>query len=699
MEPEYEYFNRDVSWLSFNYRVLLEADDETLPLYERINFISIYSSNLEEFYKVRVADLRASISGSRAVEESAEEKENVLEAITREVNRQLDERVRIYERRILPALEREGIGFYQSPEVGEEHRGYVRRYFMEEVFPFLQPVVVKKDVVRSFLREGRLYLAVRLRRKGAPREAERECYVLKIPYSKAPRFVELPAGGRKACFMFLEDVVAANLDVVFPGYEVEGSYSVKISRDADILIEDTSPGGIVEQVKQKVRKRKIGAVCRFVYDRRMPAAFLQTLMEAFHITADDLVEGDKHLNLEDLGFLPCPDERLRRSPQPHIALPFMKRGRRPVFTEVARRDLLLYYPYHSFDPFIHWLYEAVHDPEVEEIMITQYRVAEHSVVVNTLMAAAQNGKRVTVFVELKARFDEANNLAAAEVMQRSGIHIIYSLPKLKVHAKVALVLRRGEQGPSGFAYVGTGNFNEKTAEVYADLGLFTCNAEIVADLRRLFSYLRDPGEPPSFARLLVPPFNLVPALERLIRREIGIARQGGRGRIVLKMNALQERGMIDLLYEASLAGVEVDLIVRGICCLVSGRPFSRHIRVTRIVDSYLEHARIWYFGAGGEPELYIGSPDFMRRNLYRRIEVVTPVLDAELKKMLTRLLRIQLLPGRKACWVDDRLCNRFKAPGPENAVRVQQAVRDYLASCAKTLLYRAEGAPLPDERL
>ncbi|MGI6218428.1 MAG: polyphosphate kinase 1 [Bacteroidaceae bacterium] len=698
MEPQYEYFNRDISWLSFNYRVLLEADDESLPLYERIKFISIYSSNLEEFYKVRVADLRASISGSRAVEESADEQEQVLEAITREVNRQLDERVRIYERRILPALEAEGIGFYQSPEVGEEHKSFVRSFFLEEVFPFLQPVVVQKGRVRSFLREGRLYLAVRLRPKGAE-AAGWEYFVLKIPYSKVPRFVELPAAGRKACFMFLEDVVAANLDVIFPGYDVESSYSIKISRDADIMIEDNVPGGIVEQMKRKLRKRKIGAVCRFVYDRRMPLDFLEALMDAFGITQDDLVEGDHHLNLEDLGHLPCPEERLKFSAPPHVPLPFMKKGRHPVFTEVARRDLLLYYPYHSFDPFIHWLYEAVHDPEVKEILITQYRVAENSTVINTLISAAQNGKEVTVFVELKARFDEAHNLATAELMQRFGVHIIYSIPKLKVHAKVALILRENEQGKSGYAYVGTGNFNEQTAEVYADLGLFTCNEEIVADLHALFSYLRCPEGEPVFRRLLVPPFNLVSTLERLIRREIEVARGGGRGRIVLKMNALQERGMIDLLYEASQAGVEIDLIVRGICCLVPGRPFSRHIRVTRIVDSFLEHARIWYFGAGGEPELYMGSPDFMRRNLYRRIEVITPVLDGELKKMLTHLLKIQLLPGRKACWVDEHLHNCFKDDDPRNTVRVQHAVREYLVSCGKTLLGRAKGAPLPDERL
>ncbi len=705
MESRYEYFNRDISWLSFNYRVLLEADDDTLPLYERIKFISIYSSNLEEFYKIRVADLRSHISGRRAVEEDTGEKETTLEAITEEVNRQLDERLRIYQKKILPALEAHGIHFYQSPHVEEAHREFVRKYFSEEIFPFLQPVPVDKNIVRSFLREGRLYLAVQLRRKKQTRQPDtdhegpepnhaaenrKEYYVLKIPYSKAPRFIELPRIGERSYFMFLEDLISANLHVVFPGYDVESAHCIKTSRDADIMIEDTSSAHIVEQMKKKLKKRKIGAVCRFVYDRHMPQDMLQYLMDAFSITHEDLVGEACHLNLEDLHSLPCPDASLRQEPLHHIPLHCMENGRRPIFDYVKRKDLLLYYPYHSFDPFIHWLYEAVHDPDTREIMITQYRVAENSTVINTLISAAQNGKQVTVFVELKARFDEANNLATAELMQRAGVHIIYSIPGLKVHAKVALILRRphaAEAVPdlasycSGYAYISTGNFNEKTAEVYADCGLFTADPEIVMDLHRLFSYLRKPECKPSFRKLLVPPFNLVPTIERLIRREIDIAQHGGNGRIILKMNALQEKGMIDLLYEASEAGVQIDLLVRGICCLIPGQPFSEHIRVTRIVDSYLEHARIWYFGGNGTPEVYMGSPDFMRRNLYRRIEAVVPILDADVRRMLIDLLSIQLHHGRKACWVDEKLQNRFKNNAQENSERIQLSIRDYLLQC------------------
>lgn len=684
MADNYRYFNRDVSWLSFNYRVLLEADDELLPLYERINFISIYSSNLEEFYKIRVADLKSSISRSKESELDAEENEQVLDAISREVGRQLEERVRIYEKEILPALRANRIVFYQSPEEVEPfHREFVRNYFVEEIFPFLQPVPIYKGAVRSFLRDNRLYIAVRLYKKECPPDDPlyTQYFVIKIPYSKVPRFIEFPKWERHHYIMYHEDMIRANLDVVFPGYDVDSSYCIKISRDADIMIEEDNPSAdIVEQMKKKLKKRKIGAVCRFVYERQMASDFLHFLRDAYEIAPEDLVAGDRHLNLEDLSRFPCPRKKLciieKPKPMPLTCL----NAHDSIFEYVRHKDLLLYYPYHSFDHFIHWLYEAVHDPSVKEIRITQYRVAENSAVISTLLAAAQNGKKVTVFVELKARFDEENNLATAELMQRSGIHIIYSIPGLKVHAKVALVLREDKQGerlPS-FAYVSTGNFNEATASVYADFGLFTANAEIVDDLQRLFRYLQERVGEPYFNRLLVPPFNLIDGFTALVRHEMELAVSGQGGYIILKMNALQDQAMIDLLYKASEAGVKIDLIVRGICCLIPGQPYSRNIRVTRIVDSFLEHARVWYFENGGDVKLFIGSPDFMRRNLYRRIEAIAPVLDPDSKQTIIDILHIQLHPGRKACWVDCELHNVFKNKSKGNSVRVQYAIHDYL---------------------
>ena len=681
---ESRYFKRDISWLSFNYRVLLEAEDDTLPLYERINFISIYSSNLEEFYKIRVADHKAIATGAaHSDEESVHSAMQLVTEINEEVNRQLEERIRIYEQKILPALRQHHIIFYQSRNVEPFHKEFLRRFFREEIFPYLSPVPVSKDKVISFLRDNRLYLAVRLHSKGTlPGDPDHTQYfVMKLPYSKVPRFIELPKQDKNYYLMFIEDIIKANIDTIFPGYDVDSSYCIKISRDADILIDESAnTSEIIEQVKTKVKKRKIGAVCRFVYDRAMPDDFLDFLVDAFRINRQELVPGDKHLNMEDLRHLPNPNNAVRpiRKPQP-MKLACLDE-RESIFRYVEKKDLLLHYPYHSFEHFIHFLYEAVHEPTVREIMVTQYRVAENSAVINTLIAAAQNGKKVTVFVELKARFDEENNLATAEMMKAAGINILFSLPGLKVHAKVALVLRRDKQGhklPS-YAYISTGNFNEKTATLYADCGLFTCNPVLVNDLHNLFRTFQG-KENPVFHRLLVARFNLIPELNRLIDHEIELAKSGKQGRIILKMNALQDPAMIERLYEASQAGVKIDLIVRGICCLIPGRKYSRNIHVTRIVDTFLEHARVWYFGNGGKPKLFLGSPDWMRRNLYRRIEAVTPILDPDLKRELSDMLSIQLSDKRKACFVDDHLRNRWKSARPQKEkIRSQYTFYEYL---------------------
>ncbi len=681
---ESRYFKRDISWLSFNYRVLLEAEDDTLPLYERINFISIYSSNLEEFYKIRVADHKAIATGAaHSDEESVQSAMQLVTEINEEVNRQLEERIRIYEQKILPALRQHHIIFYQSRNVEPFHKEFLRRFFREEIFPYLSPVPVSKDKVISFLRDNRLYLAVRLHSKGTlPGDPDHTQYfVMKLPYSKVPRFIELPKQDKNYYLMFIEDIIKANIDTIFPGYDVDSSYCIKISRDADILIDESAnTSEIIEQVKTKVKKRKIGAVCRFVYDRAMPDDFLDFLVDAFRINRQELVPGDKHLNMEDLRHLPNPNNAVRpiRKPQP-MKLACLDE-RESIFRYVEKKDLLLHYPYHSFEHFIHFLYEAVHEPTVREIMVTQYRVAENSAVINTLIAAAQNGKKVTVFVELKARFDEENNLATAEMMKAAGINILFSLPGLKVHAKVALVLRRDKQGhklPS-YAYISTGNFNEKTATLYADCGLFTCNPVLVNDLHNLFRTFQG-KENPVFHRLLVARFNLIPELNRLIDHEIELAKSGKQGRIILKMNALQDPAMIERLYEASQAGVKIDLIVRGICCLIPGRKYSRNIHVTRIVDTFLEHARVWYFGNGGKPKLFLGSPDWMRRNLYRRIEAVTPILDPDLKRELSDMLSIQLSDKRKACFVDDHLRNRWKSARPQKEkIRSQYTFYEYL---------------------
>lgn len=687
MENRYRYFKRDVSWLSFNYRVLMEAEDASLPIYERIKFLSIYSSNLEEFYEIRVAEHRGVIMKKNFVEESAAEAEETLAAITREVNRQQRDYYRIFYEQILPALNRQHIFLYQDEHPQPFHEDFVRDFFNEEVFPFLSPVMIQAGEIRTFIRDRRLYLVIRMVKKSDRLEDadDKPAYhyaLMKIPFSKVPRFIELPPHEGKYYIMFIDDIIRANLHSVFPGYEIESCYSIKISRDADIYLEDEGKGSILEKIRKNVKKRKIGALSRFMYDQAMPADFLAFICGAFGILPDDLVVGGRYNNLQDLSKLPNPaGKQLEQHPPLPMRIPYLDEVG-SIFKVIKKRDVMLHFPYESFDYLLRFLMEAAFDPKVDEIKITQYRVAENSAVINTLISAAQNGKKVTVFVELKARFDEENNMRTAERMEQAGIKIIYSIPGLKVHAKVAVILRK--DNPEGakrrdFAYLSTGNFNEKTAKIYADMALLTSQEAIITDINKVFAVLEGRLQAPTFRHLLVARFNMVPELQRMIQREIDHVQAGGKGRIILKMNGLHDQQMIDMLYRASEAGVEIDLIVRGICCLVPDQPYSRNIRVTRIVDMFLEHARIWYFYNEGQDELFLTSADWMRRNLNRRIETAFPILDPEIKQEVIDILHIQLQDNVKACWLDSELRNCFKRErATSSPVRAQLAIYDYL---------------------
>jgi polyphosphate kinase len=670
-EKCYKYFKRDISWLSFNYRVLMEAGDPALPVYERIRFLSIYASNLEEFYEVRVSEHRGDIMKKNYVDESAETSEEKLENITREVNRQQQDFYRIFGEEILPELQRQKIYLYQNSEPETFHREFVRNYFNEEIFPFLSPVTIQKGM-RTFIRDRRLYLIVSMRNKAT---GEPYYVLIKIPFSKVPRFVSLPSHEGRFYYMFVDDMIRANLPEVFPGYDVEGCYSIKISRDADIYTDAVNSREIVNEIRTKVGKRKIGALSRFMYDRAMPEDMLAYVCESFGIENDDLIVGGRYMNLQDLIGLPNPvGAALERTTPPPMRVPYLEEAG-SVFRAVEQRDVLLHFPYQSFDYLLRFLMEASFDPEVEEVKITQYRVAENSAVINSLISAAKNGKRVTVFVELKARFDEENNVSTAERMEQAGIRIIYSIPGLKVHAKVAVILRR--DGRTDFAYLSTGNLNEKTARTYSDMALLTSHEGVIKDVNLLFSVLERLTEKPAFKHLLIARFNMTEEIVRMIEREVAHAKQGRRGYIVLKMNGLHDKQMIDVLYYASENGVEIDLIVRGICCLVPDQPYSKNIRITRIVDMFLEHARVWRFYNDGADDLYLTSADWMRRNLNRRIESAFPVLCPKIKRELIDILDLQLRDNVKACTLDKRLRNVFKR-NSEPPVRAQQAIYDYI---------------------
>ncbi|MGL4293470.1 MAG: polyphosphate kinase 1 [Bacteroidales bacterium] len=699
MEIERRLFKRDISWLSFNYRVLMEAKDQSLPLFERIKFLSIYSSNLEEFYRVRVSEHRKELIDEETTPEKRSVAWQTLQMINAEVQKQLKEFDRFFENDILRELARHRIVLYEGRDVESQHQEFIRTYFKEEVFPYLEPMIVLKNQLHTFIRDNRLYLVIRVCQQPQA-NSEFQCeeysrsgcgalappgepvyFVMKVPYSKIPRFVELPMLGDKYYLMFVEDLIKANLDVIFPGFVIDSSYTIRVSRDADFLIPIESKQTLVEEIRRNVRKRKIGAANRLVYDSKMPADFLRYICDAFHFTNDRCIPEGCHLHLEDLIKLPNPVGKslTEQLPHPLRIREFDNSG--SIFKVIKKKDMLLHFPYHSFEYLIRFLNEAAFDPNVEEIKLTQYRVAENSAVINSLISAAQNGKRVTVFVELKARFDEENNFDKAERMRKAGIRIIYSLPGLKVHAKMILVLRKTEshQLEKCYACLSTGNFNEKTAGVYSDLVILTNKNELIIEMEKLFELLEKGVEPYGFKYLLVSQFNMVEQLESKINREIDAARNGKKARLILKMNGLHDPYMIELMYRASEAGVRIDLIVRGICCLVPNQPYSRNIRITRIVDSYLEHSRVWYFYADGEEEVYITSADWMKRNLNRRIETAFPVWDKDVKDTIINGLMIQLSDNTKACWIDENLNNIYKKEGRmKKLTRAQRMIYESL---------------------
>ncbi len=686
----YQFFKRDISWLSFNYRVLLEAKDERLPVYERIKFLSIYSSNLEEFYKIRVSGYHSSLLESINRDESVEEAFKTIAQINNEVTAQEKEYHAIFNNMILPELKKNRIVLYQTHELESFHRAYVEKYFNEEVFPYLQPMIIQKDDIHSFIQDGRIYQAISLQKKKKKKKKDATdkggyTYALmKIPYTKIPRFIELPEHEGNHYILFVDDVIKANMSSVFPGYEIVDCFSIKISRDADFSLEDEDQKDIAEKILRKVRKRKIGAVTRFQYDKEMPDYFLEYLREAYEIEEEELLPSGRYLNLADLADLPNPvgDALRQKLPQP-LRVPELETNN-SVLRVLRKQDVLLHFPYQSFDYLLRFLLQAAFDPKVIEIKVTQYRVAENSAVINSLISAAKNGKKVTVFVELKARFDEVNNWLTSELMQQAGVKIIYSLPGLKVHAKLAYVRKRSND-PSdplkGYAYLGTGNFNEKTARIYSDKGLLTSNKAFIKDIDEVFRVLEGKPHMHPFQHLLVTQFNMLPTIHAMIEREIEHVKNGGLGYIILKMNSLEDKGVIRALYRASEAGVKIDLIIRGICCLIPGQPYSKNITVTRIVDAYLEHSRVWYFFNRGEENVYLASADWMGRNLHRRIEVAFPIYTEYLKRQIIDILKIQLADNQSAVWIDENLRNVFKRDSkPDDAppVRAQQATYAYL---------------------
>ena len=687
MAKEYTFLNRDLSWLSFNHRVLLEAADETVPLYSRIQFLSIFSSNLDEFFRVRMPSIYAFTSiKSKKTTLREEYPSNLVADVKRVVQNQLEDYGKILTKQILPGLQENGIHLYYGDSIHEDHREEVREYFLSSVLSFLQPIILKtENQPNVFLENNYLYFIVHLEsliEPGPPVYA-----ILNIPSDQLPRFSELKKIDDKNYLLFLDDVIRENFPEIFPGYQVLDAYCVKITRDAELNIEDEFAGDIAEKIEKQLAKRDIGTATRFLFDGRMPGEIRQFVLKYFSLYEDEMVEGGRYHNLKDLGSLPNPsNKKLTYESWPAVPHPGFS-NQNSIFTIISEGEKLFHLPYHSYNYILRFFNEAAIDPAVKEIYIALYRVAANSHIANALISAAKNGKKVTVFVELKARFDEANNLRWSKKMKEAGVKIINSIPGLKVHAKIALVKRFEEDKMQHYTLLATGNFNETTGRFYTDHVFFTTRKEFSEELQQLFLYLQSRLQPYEVSKLklkhlLISQFNLIKRFSSMIDREIENAKAGLPAQIIIKVNNLQEREMIVKLYEASRAGVKIDLIVRSICCLAPGiEKQSENITIRRIVDRYLEHARVFMFYNNGDPEYYMGSADWMSRNLHSRIEVVFPIYEEKLKKEMAEILQFQLNDTLKAVYVPADLSNEKITPLPgQPPIAAQQATYEWVKS-------------------
>ena len=643
------YINRDLSWLSFNHRVLREAANPAVPVYDRVRFLAIFSANLDEFFRVRMSAL-LSLEG-HYTSDNDDIEPSFLPDIQAQVTRSQREFGRLLVEEVLPELARQGVHLYYGDPIRVEHAAAVSDYFFSRVLGLLRPVWLDEAPAKPLdVPDSALYLAVSLRGTNGQHRAA----LVNIPDQHLPRFLSLPPLDGNHYLAFSDDVIRQHLPALFPGYSVVACQSVKITRNADVRIADEFVGQMDENIAQMLDQRREGLATRFLYDPTITPALLTTLRAAFGLAPQSLVSGGRYHNLSSLMNLPNPvGAALNYPPRPPHSLPDLQ-GNTSIFDQLDQRDYLLHTPYQTYNPVLRFFNEAAAHPDVTDIFVTFYRIAADSAIGWALLSAAHNGKRVTVFMELKARFDEANNLRWSKQFKAAGIRLVYSIPNLKVHAKIALVKRRTNGHEQSYGLFSTGNFNENTARFYTDHILLTSHAGLTDDLARLVTYLRTRKQPAdyppiAFRHLLVAQFNLLPSLLALIDREIAHHQAGLSARIILKINNLQEQMMVDKLYQASRAGVPIDLVVRGICTLIPGLPGqSETIRVRRIVDRHLEHGRVFVFHNNGQPQTYLGSADWMTRNLHHRVEVCFPVYDPLLAQELHQLLDFQLADNTQA---------------------------------------------------
>ncbi|WP_018628433.1 polyphosphate kinase 1 [Niabella aurantiaca] len=661
--------DRDISWLHFNGRVLEEAAKPDVPLLERLFFLSIYSSNLDEFYRVRMPVLKA----IGQLEAGEEKSVAVIDTVKALVNRQQQQFGNILRQEIIPGLGREKIRLVYNEPVPEQVGAIARSYFFDVLTAYLTliPLEHTKPV---FLENNKLYMLVDL----VQNNLQRRC-IVNIPSDKVSRFLHTEHDGT-TYVLFIDDIIRQQLPFIFKNAKINGAYNIKITRDAELNLQDEYAGDIAVKIEEEIQKRDFGLATRLLYPPDLPQPLLRTFVNAYGLQGANTTSGGYYHNLKDFLSFPVRPAHLLYPPEPPFS---MVAEVSSLFDRISARDFIVHTPYCSYDAVLRFFNEAAINPEVVEVYTTMYRVARDSRIANALITAAKNGKKVTAFVELKARFDEANNIRWAKTMKAAGVKIIYSIPKLKVHAKVALVKVNRAGRLKDYGLFSTGNFNESSARIYTDHILFTAKPGLLRELELLFIFLAKrrkplPEERSVFSTLLVAQFNLQEEFLRRMDTEIAHARKGLPAGITIKLNNLEEEVMISKLYEASCAGVHVNLIVRSICRVVPGvENLSERIKVKRIVDRYLEHGRIFLFENNGDPQVYLGSADWMNRNLYRRIEVCFPVSDPELKKELVTILQMQWEDTAAAVWVGAEAQN-IPQHGNKSSFRSQTGVYLYL---------------------
>ena len=675
------WYPKEISWLAFNERVLQEAEDPNVPIIERLRFLGIYSNNQDEFFKVRIAELKRQVLIAQASDRSFTE--HILKDAIKKSGK-LTEKFNIIYHDLLNELKKYNIEFKNENQINDFERKWIRSFFTEKVKPFISPVILTEELdVLSFLKDPYTYLCIEM----SEQNDKKQYALLEIPTDKVDRIIQIPnedPNSTMKILIMLDDIIRVCLDDVFKGffnYSSITAYCIKMNRDAEYNLSMELNRTMIESMSEGLKQRLTAIPTRLAYDRDMPKEMVKFLVKKLKMSDyDSISAGNRYHNMKDfLGFPSLGNTSLeynRVSP-----LHCYEFDRYPtMFQAISKQDILLYYPYYTFSYFTELLRQSSYDPSVIAIKINIYRVARDSRVIRDLIDAANNGKRVTVVVELKARFDESNNIEWAKILTEAGVKVLFGLPSLKIHSKLCLITRKEEGKLVKYCHIGTGNFNEKSARIYTDFALFTKNEQLTEEVDSVFDFIEAPYIQPRFKNLMVSPVNARQKIYDLIDNEITNATKGLEASITVKINNLVDEGVIARLYRASQAGVKINMIVRGMCSLITGvKNLSTNINIRSIVDRYLEHPRVMIFHNNGDEKIYISSADWMTRNLDHRIEVATPIFSKKLKKVIKDLIDIQFSDNVKARIIDEKQTNRYvERTATQREIRSQMEIYEYL---------------------